>query len=152
MKKIIKQIRDIEIIEKELNASSSGIVALILNNDKLTQFVTPYLYLNKNIYIFFDDENELFQNLHFDSNVSFTIVKNEKVKKSKNFTPTYGFLTINILGKMKIVDDQKIIEEVKQHYLLKYKKNLDGVFDLSILKKIVIIDTEEIHAVEEIGG
>ena len=152
MRKIITQIRDIEIIEKELAACPAGIVALMLNNDKLYQFTTPYLYLDKNIYIFFEDESELFQNLHFDSNVSFTIIKNEKVKKIKNFTPTYGILSINILGKIKIVDDQKIMEDVRQHYLSKYKKNLEGEFDLTFLKKIIVIDTEEIHAAEEIGG
>ena len=152
MKRIINQIRDIEIIEKELEASLSGVLALVLKNDKLAQLATPFLYLNKNIYIFFGDDNELFENIHFESNVSFTIIKNEKVKKTKSFSPTYGFLTINILGKIKIVDDQKVMEDLRQNYLLKYKKNKEGEFDLSILSKIVVIDSEEIHAVEEIGG
>lgn len=152
MKKIVTQIRDIEVIEKELKASTSGVLALVLKNDKLTQFATTFLYLNKNIYIYFADESEQFENIHFDSNVSFTIIKNEKVKKTKNINPTYGFLTINILGKIKYVDDQKIIDDLRQNYLLKYKKIKEGEFDLSPLKKIIVIDSEEIHAVEEIGG
>lgn len=154
MRKIVSQIRDIEVIEKELTACPSGVLAVILKNEKLAQLATPFIYLNKNIFIFFNDESELYSNLHFDSNVSFTIIKTGKAKKTKsmNYEPTYDFISINVLGKIKSVDDQKIIEDIRQNYLLKYKKFREGDFDFSALSKVIIIDSEEIHAIEETGG
>jgi len=154
MHKNITQIRDLEIIESELKSNMAGVLALCLPGDKLVQVATPFMYQDKNIYIFFNSENEVFTNIHFGEYASFTIIRNEKVKKKadKAFLPTYDFISISINGIIKNVEESKSIEELRQNYIAKYKKTAEGEIDFSELSRIVIIDSEEIQAFEETGG
>jgi predicted FMN-binding regulatory protein PaiB len=69
-----------------------------------------------------------------------------------DFDPTYNFFSISIRGTIKNIDDNKLIEELRENYLKKYKKATEGEINFSALSKIVIIDTEEIQAYEELGG
>jgi nitroimidazol reductase NimA-like FMN-containing flavoprotein (pyridoxamine 5'-phosphate oxidase superfamily) len=155
MKRIVNQIRDLELIEKELNSSITGVLALGVNEDKIAQIATTYLYLDKNIYIFFKEEDELFENIKFQSEVSFSILKTEKVKKSPkvDFTPRYHIFSITILGLIKKLDDQKTIDDIRQNYLKKYSSKEEELTKTPArLSKVVLIDSREIQAIEEIGG
>ena len=154
MHKNINQIRDLELIESELKTNPAGVVALNHGSEKIAQIATPFLYQDKNIYIFFGNTDEFFENIHFNDYASFTIIKIGKPKKSKDidFDPTYNFFSISIRGTIKNIDDNKLIEELRENYLKKYKKAMEGEINFSALSKIVIIDTEEIQAYEELGG
>ncbi|MGA8265944.1 MAG: hypothetical protein WB779_15985 [Ignavibacteriaceae bacterium] len=155
MKRIIKQIRNIEKIEKELVENYAGIIALQLEDDKFEQLSTPFLYKDKNVFLFFTHNDELYEDIQFDSFVSFTILKNVKVKKTRkpDFIPTYHFCATKISGLIRKVDDPKAIEELKKSYAEKYSVKTDkSELDLKVIENIAVIDTEEINAIEEIGG
>ncbi len=154
MRKDIVQIRDIELIEKELQTSMAGVLAVNLTNEKLIQLVTPYIYKDKNIFVFFNDENEIATSIHLDSIVSFSVLRFGKIKKPKSmdYEPTYNVFSITVRGAVRKVDDQKLAEELRQGYIQKYKKNDNDNIDFSVLENIIIIDSEEIQALEETGG
>ena len=152
MQKNIQQIRNIEVIEKELNTCPVGVLALIVE-EKIVQVATTFLYLDKNIYIFLDDNSELYQSIHFESNASFILIKNEKVRKHSkaDYSPSYHSIAIKISGNIRKVEEQKVIDEVQSGYLNKYSK--DNLIDeTGVPGKAIIIDTEEIQALEESGG
>ncbi len=154
MHKIINQIRDIKVIEEELNNNPAGILALIFDGDKVTQLTKTYLYMDKNIYIFFHKDDELFDDIQWDSIAMFTIFKLGKLKKTNNldFEPTYNIFSITVRGAIKKIDDPKLIEEAKNNYVSKYKRKINTPIDYSHISKVVLIDTEEIQASEETGG
>jgi hypothetical protein len=155
MKRIIKQIRNIEKIEKELVENYVGIIALQLEDDKFEQLSTPFLYKDKNVFLFFTHNDELYEDIQFDSFVSFTILRNEKVKRTKkaDFISTYHFCATKISGLIRKVDDPKTIEELKKSYAEKYSvKSEKSELDLKVIENIAVIDTEEINAIEEFGG
>ena len=155
MKRIITQIKNIERIEKELKNNYAGVIALQLDEERFMQIPTPYLYKDKNIYLFFTHNDEIYDEIQFDSNVAFTIVRDIKVNKNRKNDPTasYHFCATKISGIIRKVDDMKFIEELKKSYAIKYsaktdKRNLDS----NIIDRVVVIDTEEINSIEEIGG
>jgi len=155
MQKQIKQIRDLEVIEKELNSHTAGILAVLTDEDKLIQHPTNYLYVDKNIYLFFNDEDELFNSIKFDHIASFAIIRSGEFKKdSKSNNPSiYQFFAITISGMLRKVEDSKLTEEIKKYYIKKYsEQTARGEIEFSGTERIVIIDTEEIQAVEEVGG
>ncbi len=155
MKRIITQIRDIKLIENELGENYIGVIAHSLENGDVFQKVTPFIYKDKNVYIFYRDDSESYERIQFDTNASFTVTKNEKIKKSssKDFVPGYDVITVCIKGVIKKVDEQKIIEEVRKTYLNKYSNGSTiGEEEVAELNKLVIIDTEEIQSFEEQGG
>lgn len=155
MQKQITQIRDLEIIEKELNSNDAGILAVLTDEDQVIQLPTNYLYMDKNIYVFFNDEEELFNSIKFDHLASFAVIRpgeNRKSSKSKN-PPIYHFVAITISGMLRKVDDTKLIDDLKKNYIKKYSDKLaQEEIEFSGTERIVIIDTEEIQAVEVIGG
>ncbi|HSP86849.1 MAG TPA: hypothetical protein VLN45_01845 [Ignavibacteriaceae bacterium] len=152
MKKIVNQIRDIQHIEKELHNNPVGVLSLNLKDDELIQMPTTFLYLDKNIYFFLDDNAELYENLKLETDVKFIIVMNEKIKKNSkiDFTPMYNVISVSIAGLLKKVDDEKLMNLVRKNYVKKYSSKSDEKSFLS--NKIVFIDTEEIQAFEEVGG
>ncbi len=154
MRKIVTQIRDLELIEKELQTSLAGVLALNLNSEKLLQLVTPYVYKDKNIFVFFDSEDEIISEMHFDSPVSFTVLRYGKAKKTKNmdYEPTYNVFSITVRGIVRKIDEVKQAEDLRQNYIQKYKKSVQDKINLSALENIIIIDSEEIQALEETGG
>ncbi len=154
MHKVVSQIRDLELIEKELLSNPAGILAVITDSEKITQIATTFIYMDKNIFVFIDDNEEAYENIQFDTNVSFTILKYGKLRKTKemDFDPTYNLVSISISGIIKKIEDPKLFEELQQNYVAKYKKNVDGKLNLSLLSRAVIIDSEEIQAYEETGG
>jgi nitroimidazol reductase NimA-like FMN-containing flavoprotein (pyridoxamine 5'-phosphate oxidase superfamily) len=154
MQKVIAQVRDLKIIEGELGSNIAGVLAITLENDSLAQIATPFLYHDKNIYIFFSNENEIFEKIQSGHFASFTIIKIGKVRKSKSmdFEPTYRFLSISVKGAVRNVEDNKLIEDLRGLYMDKYKKSKDGIINFTALSKVIIIDTEEIQAFQEVGG
>lgn len=151
MEKHIRQIRDIELIEKELHNTHVGILALH-EDEKVLQIPTIFLYLDKNIYIFLEDE-EIYQALHFDSHASFALIRNEKPRKSskQENRNSYQALSITISGSLRKVDEQKL-DEIKSGFVKKYSVNGDESEKAALNGKAVIIDSEEIQAFEETGG
>ena len=155
MKRIITQIKNIERIEKELKNNYAGVIALQLDGERFMQIPTPYLYKDKNIYLFFTHNDEIYDEIQFDSNVAFTIVRDIKVNKNRKNDPSasYHFCATKISGIIRKVDDMKFIEELKKSYANKYSAKTDKRnLDFNIIDKVVVIDTEEINSIEEIGG
>jgi len=154
MNRTIKQIRDIEVIEKELNKSGAGVLAVQCEDEDFLQMATTFLYRDKNLYIFFEDD-EFFNSIIFNTNVSFTILKEEKLRKSKkaSYHPTYKYFSISISGLIKKIEDSKIVEDLKRSYAKKYSNKKDGAeLDFTVINKVTMIDSEEIKAIEETGG
>jgi len=153
MQKTISQIRDIEVIEKELMNNPIGVLALSLKDEKITQQAITFLYQDKNIYFFFKENDEEFEDLKLESRVSFTIIKNDKIKKAArtDFNPVYNILSITITGLIKVVDDPKLISTLVGSYVNKYSKQTEKEENFRLMK-VVFIDSEEIQAYEEIGG
>lgn len=155
MQRIVTQIRDLEIIENELKNTMIGVLALHLDDEKTVQFPTTFLYRDKNIYIFFKNDDELYQSITYNSAASFTIIKQEKIKRSKKeeFIPTYQLFSITLNGLVRKVDEEKTMVSLRQEYLNKYsKKTEQPKTSLPSLAAAIIMDSDEIHAQEEIGG
>lgn len=155
MQRIINQVRDLELIEKELSEAAVGMLALALDDEKTIQFPTTFLYRDKNIYIFFSSADEFYQAIKYNSSASFSIIKEEKIKKSKStdFIPSYRFFSITLKGLVRQVDEEKMLSTLRQEYLLKYSKKVDeSSKKIPWLEAAIIMDSAEIHAQEEIGG
>lgn len=155
MQRIINQIRDLELIEKELRETSAGVFALTVDEEKTIQFPTTFIYLDKNIYIFFNSEDEFYQSIKYNSSASFTIIKEEKLKKGRkiDFSPSYKIFSITLNGLVRKVDEEKTMAVLRQEYLTKYSKrtDLDGK-NIPMLAAAIIMDSAEFHAQEEMGG
>jgi hypothetical protein len=154
MHKLVNQVRDLELIEEELNVNPVGVMALLADSEKVSQVATTFLYRDKNIFIFFGSDDELYQSIQFNSRVVFTILRYDNIKKNTkiNFDPTYNLFYVSISGVVKKIDEQKLIEEVQHNFIMKYKKRVSEDYDLSLLSNVVMIDTEEIQAFTEMGG
>lgn len=154
MNRIIKQVRDLEVIEKELHKSDAGVLAVHCEDEGLLQIPTTFLYKDKNLYLFFE-EDEMFDTIIFNTNVSFTILKEEKFRKSKkaSYNPTYKYLSISISGVIKRIEESKIVDDLKRSYAGKYSGKKNGSeLDFTVINKVTMIDSEEIKAIEETGG
>ncbi len=153
MKINFNQIRDLEIIEKELTGSLAGFLAYNDNLDKVYQTAVPFVYLDKNIFVLFDNEDENYNKIVFDHNVSFGVY-NERSRSEKN----YNTISIKCCGNIKKVDDSKLYDEVLKIYSQKYGEVQEEILsdeqdseENKNEKKLVIIDTEEIQAMEISG-
>jgi len=149
MHRKISYIRDLEIIEEELNSSSGGILAFNVDGERPMQYPTTFLYLDKNIYFFLDKDDEIYEQIHFNAPVSFTIVKYERMKKVREIS--YYLFSATVAGSIKIVDEKKTIDDIKSKYISKYSLKKGVESKSSDRKELVMIDSEEIQAVEEEG-
>lgn len=155
MKSTILQIRDIEKIEKELSANKVGLLGFVDKEETLNQLVYPYLYANKNIYIFFEESDEVYSNFIFEGPVKFTIYKAENQKKNnlQENQLFYKFFQITFRGNLRQESEKKLIDELYKQYLQKYNFNesklSEGYLDNL---KLVFLDTEEIDATEVTGA
>lgn len=155
MQKIVTQIRNLEAIEKELNSNFIGSLAIISDEEKIVQYPSPYLYIDKNLYLFFNKDSELYGNITNEQYASFNVINQGKPSKSDkaDFNPTYTFTSISIMGALKKVDEQKVMDEMRKNFFKKYsQKNTATKKDITTLHYVVMIDTEEISAFEETGG
>ncbi len=151
MHRKISYIRDLETIEKELNSSSGGILAFNIDGERAMQYTTTFLYLDKNIYFFLEKDDEVFEKISFNGSVSFTIVKDERLKKNKGKEDSYYLFSATVSGPIKIVDEKKTIDDIKDKYLIKYSLNKETEPKTSQPLELVMVDSEEIQAVEEEG-
>ncbi len=151
MHRKISYIRDLETIEIELNNSSGGILAFNLDGEKAMQYTTTFLYIDKNIYFFLDKDDEVYEKISFNSPVSFTIIKDERLKKNRGKEDSYYLFSATVLGSVKIVDEKKTIDDIKDRYLSKYSLKKETESKNSQPKELIMIDSEEIQAVEEEG-
>ncbi|MGE5430474.1 MAG: hypothetical protein ACM3QX_05330 [Syntrophomonadaceae bacterium] len=144
MKSRITQIRDMAVIEDELNAEKAGVLSFISPDEELVQAVVPYLYLDKNVYLFFEESDENFLNINFDTNVSFTVFKAEN--RDKTFKGKgYKLMQILCRGIIRRVEEAKSAEEVYSQYINKYYADSEGE-ESYIGMRAAFIDTEEIQA------
>lgn len=148
MHRKISYIRDLEIIEKELNSSSGGILAFNVDGEKVIQYTTTFLYLDKNIYFFLEKDDEIYEKINFNGPASFTIIKDQKIKKKEI---SYYLFSATVIGSIKIVDEKKTIDEINNKYYSKYSLKMSAESKSSETKELVILDSEEIQAVEEEG-
>jgi len=143
-------IRDIQEIEKEINDALTGVASMLLDSDKIYQIPTNFVYLDKNIFIYIDSNDEVFQSIKFNSSASFSIIKSEK-QGGKEITYRLKYVTIN--GEIRVVDDLKLIDQIKENYRKKYSSRI-STEDYKIPDNLIvcIIDTLEIKAVIEEGN
>lgn len=147
MKRVIDVLRDIDTIEKHLQNSYLGILAFITPDDEIIQTTIRFIYLDKNIFFLFDEENEFLENIKFESKVSFTVFNSEKIRRNtkKENLPVYRVINIQFGGIVRKVDDVKLYEDVfnrfnKIHQTENEKKSV-----------LIMIDSEEIQAFTEEG-
>jgi hypothetical protein len=148
----VKTIRNLEVIEKELNSISSGAMVLPLEED-FEQIATNFVYSNKNVYVFIQNK-ELYKNLKLDSIAKFTVIKNTRLgKKNKNDKECiYSLFYISVSGIIKNVREKKLINNIKQSFIQKYSgKLIESDSRLKSFSRLVCIDTEELTATEETG-
>lgn len=138
------QIRDLELIEKELSENFVGVLAVTLKNEKVVQTATTFIYMDKNIYIFFDNESEIYEDINLDTNGSFIILKNESL--NEDTINKYRLMSISISGAVKKVEELKLLDEIKKNYAKKYPEDNENLLSLN---KALIIDTDEILAFDE---
>lgn len=139
-------IKEIGIIENELKNNYLGVLSYSVDEDKINQVPVTYLYLDKNIYILLKEDDEWIGEIKYGAPVFFTIIKNETPKVASKLSLLYKSSVITISGSIKIVDDTKIIDEIRNAYKTKY--NYEKITDLT---KISMIDTQEFKAFEYSG-
>ncbi|GMU97174.1 MULTISPECIES: hypothetical protein [Ignavibacterium] len=143
-------IRDIKEIEKDINEALAGVASMLLDTDKIYQVATNFIYLDKNIFIYLDNTEEAFENIKFNSPASFSIVRTEK-QGGKEIT--YRLKSITINGEIRIVDEQKVIEQIKEMYRSKYSSRIPSEnYEVPENFIVCIIDTLEIKALIEEGN
>lgn len=153
MNKKVKVIRDLILVEKELNSAQGGVVSVSLKKDSFAQFATNYVYQNKNIFFYVDNE-ELLRTIKFDSLAKFTILKDKNVTKElieKN-NPLYRLFSIVVTGVIREAEEQKTIREIAQSFIEKYSgKLIREEKETPSRGKLLFVDSEELLAYDEIG-
>lgn len=143
-------IRDIKEIEKDINEALTGVASMLLDTEKIYQVPTNFVYLDKNIFIYLDKNDEAFESIKFNSPASFSTVKTEK-QGGKGIT--YRLKSITINGEIRIVDEQKLLDQIKEMYRLKYSTRLlSDDYEIPENYIVCIIDTSEIKAIIEEGN
>lgn len=153
MNKKIKIIRDLHLVEKELSSIQSGVLAVTLQKDTFTQFATNFVYQNKNIFIFIDNE-ELLKSLKFDAPSKFTILKEKNATKELRDEQIvfYRLFSIVVTGLFREVEEKKIINDVIQSYIQKYSgKLILNKKEAVSFGRLYFVDSEELLAFDEIG-
>lgn len=155
MKKVISNIRDLKLIEKELLKEHSGVISIQLDDEKIYQVASNYVYLDKNIYVFLQVDEDLYQQLKFGYPGSFTIHKFEnKFKEHDLFAEsTYRLTSVSINGVVREVEDKKLFDQLIENYGNKYSPNIllkEYMREKNL--KPVMIDTEEMYAFHEEGN
>jgi hypothetical protein len=153
MNKKVKVIRDLSLVEKELSIAQGGVVAVTLQKESFAQFATNFVYQNKNIFFYLDNE-ELLRTIKFDSIAKFTILKDKNVSNEliDNNDPLYRLFSIVVTGIIREAEEQKTIKSVAQSFIEKYSgKLLLSEKQAQTKGKLVVIDSEELLAFDEIG-
>jgi len=153
MNRKIKTIRDLPLVEKELNSTTAGVISISLQKGGFAQFATNFIYQNKNIFIYLNNE-ELLRTIKLDSLAKFTILKDKNVTKEliDEQGPLYRLFSIVVTGLFREAEEKKTINEIDQSFIEKYSgKLLLPDKDLHSNGKLYFIDSEELLAFDEIG-
>jgi len=149
----VKKIRQLDIIEKELDSIASGVISLPLEED-YEQLASNFVYHDKNIYLFIQNK-ELYEDLKFGSSAKFTAIKESSFdKKGKSDKQDiYRLFYISVNGILKKVDEKKLRDNIRQNFIQKYSGQLiEAEAKSKSFSKLVFIDSEELVATEETGS
>ncbi|MCS7053822.1 MAG: hypothetical protein NZM09_08810 [Ignavibacterium sp.] len=149
MKKNFLVVRDIVEIEKELENSLAGVLTLRLKGGMNYQIATNFVYLDKNIFVTLNKDDEKFPNIKFNHYGQFIVYSSSK-EDDKDFS--YQIKYVSIVGEFRALDDPKQIELVKEKFFQKYVNSSDDI-DYQIPSNLVlcILDSKEIQFVIENG-
>jgi len=148
-----KIIRDLTIIEKELNSIISGAITIPLD-EEAKQIAANFIYHDKNIYIYIQ-EKELYENLKYDTATMFTAIKDSASvnKANKSNGSIYSLFYISVSGLIKKVTEKKLKNIIWQRFIQKYSGQLlDSESKSKSFSRLVVLDTEEMIATEETGS
>lgn len=149
MKKNFIAIRDISEIEKELEKSIAGVLTLRLNKGRNYQIATNFVYLDKNIFVALNRDDENFVNIKFNHFGQF-IVYNSIIEKNEGYN--YQVSYISIIGEFREVDDPKQIEQVKEKFYQKFSPDSDySDYLIPANLCLCILDSKEIQFITEQG-
>ena len=153
MNRKINTIRDLVLVEKELGSANAGVISVSLLKEGFAQFATNFVYQNKNIFFYLENE-ELLRSIRLDALAKFTILKDKNV--SSEFTSKkdtlYRLFSIVVTGSVREAEEQKTIKNVAQSFIEKYSgKLLYSDKDNQPGGKLFLIDSEELLAYDEIG-
>lgn len=155
MKKVISNIRDLKLIEKELSKELNGVLAIQLDDEKIYQAATNFVYLDKNIHVFLQIEEDLYQQIRFNHYGIFTIHRFENKFKAQSLfaESTYKLFSITINGTLREVEDKKLVDQLIELYHKKYSSNIElKEYRKEKNLKPIMIDTEEMQAFTEEGN
>ena len=149
MKKQTISIKDLSIIENQLLQSKAGVIAFGDEDDEVRQAVVNYVYKDKNIFFAISEREELLEKIQFNSRVCFTVFKTVEPPNAGNKNSHTTF-SVSLFGIIKEVDEEKLLNEFVQDYTKKYFKDSSGNQNKSYTEgKVIMIDSEEIQAIEE---
>lgn len=150
MHKIVTTIRNLELIERELELATAGVIAFSLEGKKFNQLATNFVYQDKNIYIFIDDL-ELLKDIKLNSMSRFTIISQKNDGKQED--AIYRLFSILVAGNLREVEEKKVINNITQTYNQKYSGKLIHHDNNTVSPgKLLFIDSEELVAFEEVGN
>ena len=148
-----KIIRDIKVIEKELNSIASGVILLPLDEDA-EQIAANFIYHDKNIYFYIQDK-DLYDKIKFNTGTTLIAIKDSAspVKVNKTDDAIYTLFYITVSGIIKKVKEKKLRNIIIQSFIQKYSGQLiDSENKSKSLSRLVVLDTEEMIATEETGS
>jgi nitroimidazol reductase NimA-like FMN-containing flavoprotein (pyridoxamine 5'-phosphate oxidase superfamily) len=149
MKKNFIVVRDISEIENELNNALAGVITLRLKEGLNYQIATNFIYLDKNIFVALNKQDEKFESIKFNHSAQF-IIFSAKLNTEDDFT--YQVKYVSIVGEFRELEDSKLIESVKENFQKKYSNNVKEI-DYVIPSNLVlcILDSKEIQFIIENG-
>jgi len=153
MNKNSKVIRDLSLVEKELSSAQGGVVSVLLKKENFTQFATNFIYQNKNIFFYVDNE-ELLRTIKLDALAKFTILKDKNVTKElmEKKEPLYRLFSVVVTGLIREAEEQKTISNIAQSFIEKYSgKLIPDEKETPSPGKLLFVDSEELLAFDEIG-
>jgi len=153
MNKKIKVIRDLSLVEKELSSAQGGVISITLQKDSFAQFATIFVYQNKNIFFYLENE-ELLRTIKLDSPAKFTILNDKNVTKEliEKKEPLYRLFSIVVTGVVREVEEKKTIRDIDQSFIEKYSgKLLLSEKETQTKGKLLVLDSEELLAYDELG-
>jgi len=146
-------IRDLNLVEKELSSAQAGVVSVTLKKENFTQFATNFIYQNKNVFFYVDNE-ELLRTIKLDALAKFTVLKDKNFSKElvEKKEPLYRLFSIVVTGVIREAEEQKTINSIAQSFIEKYSgKLIREEKENPSPGKLLFVDSEELLAFDEIG-
>lgn len=151
MNRTVIQIREINKIEKELTDSSAGVLAVHTLNNEMVQLPGAFLYHNKNIYVTLRENDDLFEEIDYESEVSFAVLRvdSSKSRRKKGVQLKMKITAVTLNGYLKRPEDVVVTKEIKDLFNVKYTGRK---YSENAENKLVylMLDTSEIKAFEEV--